>query len=52
MAKTDEKFLEDRLGMIETEGFIDIFVLANTGSGWKIFQLDGLADKQKKEDCA
>jgi len=24
MAKTDEKFLEDRLGMIETEGFIDL----------------------------
>jgi hypothetical protein len=24
MAKTDEKFLEDRLGMTETEGWIDL----------------------------
>lgn len=24
MAKTDEKFLEDRLGMMETEGWLDL----------------------------
>jgi hypothetical protein len=24
MAKTDDKFLEDRLGMIETEGWLDL----------------------------
>lgn len=45
MAKTDEKFLEDRLGMMETEGWLDLVQdIKNLEEG--IVNLDSINSEQ------